>query len=247
MFDLVTDTKLNDDKKHFVGIIIDNDGLFKTFHYVLDGSYYYDQNTKREYDTYIQKFNNKIITIANVSKNYKLDKRILETDVLQIETDFDCFTDMRWNECVWGNNLMDCMHLGLRNGIYASIYEAGRQVPNMDTQLIHYVPPENTIPLRIVSLNDNGLNIVNGLVKYEYQEERSDTCPSCIQGMQSLEQTIEKIGKHIVANTKNARFNGSYIHDMDLSNDEAITNSLTEALQQTILLAKIKKIKFESI
>lgn len=247
MFDLSTSPQVIDvSQKHFAGVYVDNNGMLDTFHFVLEGSYYNDEVTKYEYDAVMSTYHNKFILFRSFSKVNKLSDKIIDTDSFQIESNQPIIESRTAFENKWGS-FKECLELSLRNEIFANIYSAQRNIPDMDTRLNFFVYPQDALPLQLIIMTDNGLKLINGILRYEFREDRSDTCPSCVQGFITFEESVNKIRKHIIAGTSKATFNGSFIHEFDYSNDMAITRSLYEAFRPVIELARIKTITFEEI
>lgn len=246
MFDITTEPKESAEIKHFNGVIVDRDGMLNAFHYVLDGSYYSDTQTKQEYDEIIDVYKNKFIIINNVSKYDKLTSNVLETDSFQIESPDGLIEHKVSKENNWGS-IRECIQLSLKYEVYNRIYNAGRPVPNMETRLIPFLYPENALPLFLIIMTDNGLVIKSGMIKYEFMEDRTESCPSCVQGFITFQETINRVSKHIIAGSNKIIFNGAYIHDLNFNSDETITKSLYESFRPIIELARIKTIKFEEI
>lgn len=247
MFDLSTEPKVDDDRrKHLVGAYVDNNGMLDTFHFVLEGSYYHNEVTKYEFDSVINTYRNKFIIFRNHSKYNKITDTKIDTDSFQIESQNSIIEHRVAFENKWGS-FRECMELSLRNEIYTNIYSANRTIPDMDTKLIPYLCPENALPLHLILMTDNGLRVINGLLRYKFRDDRTDTCPSCVQGFITFEESVNKIRKHIVADTNQATFNGDFIHGFDCSTDLAITRSLYEAFRAVIEMARIESITFEEI
>lgn len=239
-------SSIDNSQKNFTGVYIDRDGSLDTFHYLLEGSYYHDSGTKYEYDAVIKSYTNKFIVFRSFSAYNKLDEFNIDTDVFQIESHNRLIETRTAFENRWGS-MRECLELSLRNEIFANIYSAHRNIPDMETRLVPYLCPENSLPLQLVIMTDTGLQIKSGILKYVFREDRTTTCPSCLQGFITFEESINKIRKHVIANTTEATFNGSFIHDFDCSSDMAITRSLYEAFRTVIELAKIESIQFEEI
>lgn len=247
MFDLSTTSNKNDlHKKHFTGVYVDNNGMLDTFHYVLEGSYYHDDNTKYELDLVMNSYKNRFITFRSYSNYNKINDYCIDTNSFQIESNNHIIHHRCAFENKWGS-FKECIELSLRNEAFTNIYAARRNVPDMNTYLVPYICPQDALPIQLIILTDDGLKLINGILKYEFRDDRYESCPSCVQGFSSFEEAVNKIRKHIIAGTKNASFSGNFIHTFDYSTDISITRSLYDAFRPVIELARIKSITFEEI
>ena len=247
MFDLSTTPKEIDLKqKHFTGVYVDNNGMLDTFHYVLEGSYYHDEGTKYELDLVMNSYKNRFITFRSYSNYNKITDNCIDTNSFQIESQNPIILHRTAFENKWGS-FKECLELSLRNEAFTNVYATQRNVPNMDTRLVPFICPQESFPMQLIILTDDGLKHINGILRYEFRDDRSDSCPSCVQGFISFEESVNKIRKHIISGTNQATFSGDFIHTFDYSTDMAITRSLYDAFRPVIELARIKTITFEEI
>lgn len=249
MFDLSTaptNESINTEVKHFSGVILNDHGLLEPFHYVISGAYYHDVNTQREYDSLIELYNNKIVVIRNYSKFKTLETNLLETEAFRVECENPVIDHRIAFENKWGS-IRECMKLSLRNEIYTRVYDAKRPLPDMEVDVLPFDYPDKCIPVHFTILTDKGIETINGIIRHTFHEDRTENCPTCVNGFIKYEEALNKIGNLMVSGTSKARFSGAFLHDLDLSDDRAITNSLYEAFRQVIELARIKTITFERI
>ena len=145
-------------------------------------------------------------------------------------------------------SLISCIQENLKTEACLKLGQVGNSYSNAFSKHIPKEKNENTLPLNFMYADARGLHFKRGEIGIIFESDRSNTCPSCIEGLETFKSSIvDHINTSlIVSQFEGINITGNFVHlDVNQTDDE-ITKELFNSFYPILQKARIRTVTYTS-
>ena len=146
-------------------------------------------------------------------------------------------------------SMVQCLQENIKTDACLKLGQVGNSFSNAYSRYIQKPVDETTLPLMFMYADAQGIHIKRGKITFVFEDDRSATCPTCIEGLQSFKSSIvERINTSLIISDFNGlSITGDFINlDVNKSDDE-ITKELFNSFFPILQKARIRTVTYTSL
>ena len=146
-------------------------------------------------------------------------------------------------------SMVQCLQENIKTDACLKLGQVGNSFSNAYSRYIQKPVDETTLPLMFMYADAQGIHIKRGKITFVFEDDRSATCPTCIEGLQSFKSSIvERINTSlIISDFDGLSITGDFINlDVNKSDDE-ITKELFNSFFPILQKARIRTVTYTSL
>lgn len=146
-------------------------------------------------------------------------------------------------------SMVQCLQENIKTDACLKLGQVGNSFSNAYSRYIEKTPDETTLPFNFMYADKNGLHFKRGKITFVFEDDRSATCPTCIEGLATFKSSIvDRINTSlIVSDFDGLSITGDFINLNVNQSDAEITKELFNSFFPILQKARIRTVTYTSL